>query len=122
MYEQKYLKYKEKYLALKKLIGGFTYNLANENEKALAKKAMLKDGVEQSRIDGFFYSVDKVLANKDGSDKAIAIKAVLKNINAELSKVNPNKNMLLDYEQQNSRAHVVNDNLPGHLPDLTDTL
>ena len=37
MYEQKYLKYKEKYLALKKLIGGFTYNLANENEKYFFK-------------------------------------------------------------------------------------
>jgi hypothetical protein len=122
MYEQKYLKYKEKYLALKKLIGGFTYNLANENEKVLAKKAMLKDGVTQSRIDGFFYSVDKVLVNKDGSDKAIAVKAVLKNINEELSKVNPNKNMILDYEKQNSRAPTVNDNLPGQLPDLTDTL
>jgi hypothetical protein len=122
MYEQKYLKYKEKYLALKKLIGGFTYNLANENEKALAKKAMLKDGVEQSRIDGFFYSVDKVLVNKDGSDKAIALKTVLRNINDELSKVNPNKNMMLDYEEKNSRSPVVNDNLPGHLPDLTDTL
>lgn len=122
MYEQKYLKYKEKYLALKKLIGGFTYNVANESEKALARKAMLKDGVEQSRIDGFFYSVDKVIANKDGSNKAIALKAVLRNINDELSKVNPNKNMILDYEAQNSRARVVNDNLPGHLPDLTDTL
>jgi hypothetical protein len=122
MYEQKYLKYKEKYLALKKLIGGFTYNLANENEKALAKKAMLKDGVEQSRIDGFFYSVDKVLANKDGSAKAIGVKAVLRNINDELLKVNPNKKMLLDYEEQSSRAPTVNNNLPGHLPDLTDTL
>jgi hypothetical protein len=122
MYKQKYLKYKEKYLALKKLIGGFTYNVANENEKALATKAMLKDGVEKSTIDRFFYSIDKALVNKDGSSKVIAVKAILKNMNDELLKVNPNKNMILDYEAQNSRAPVVNDNLPGHLPDLTDTL
>jgi hypothetical protein len=122
MYEQKYLKYKEKYLALKKLIGGFTYNLANESERELATKAMLKDGVEKSTIDRFFYSMNKALVNKDGSDKVIAVKAILRNMNDELSKVNPNKNMMLDYAEKNEKAHDVYDNLPKHLPNLTDSI
>ena len=121
IYEQKYLKYKKKYLALKNLIGGFTYDLAKDSDKILASKAMIYSGIEQSDIDNLFSNMKKIEDNKSGSDKVIAMKALLKNFN-ELELGNKNKKFALVYYYDPNEAksgNVVgrNDNLPDRLPD-----
>ena len=118
IYEQKYLKYKKKYLALKNLIGGFTYDLAKDSDKILASKAMIYSGIDQSDIDNLFLNMKKIEENKSGSDKVIAMKALLKNFN-ELELGNKNKKFVLVYYYDPKSGNIVsrNDNLPNRLPD-----
>ena len=83
MFEEKYLKYKEKYLALKKLIGGVeqSYNLIKQLEEKRDKKL-------QSLYDDFTYKTNKVTTNKEGSEKAIALKRIIFDFNEEFAKIN----------------------------------
>ena len=120
-YKQKYLKYKKKYLGLKNLIGGFTYDLAKDSDKMLAAKAMIYSGIDQSDIDKLFYNMKKIEENNSGSDKVIAMKALLKNFN-ELELGNKHKKFVLVYYYDPNEAksgNIVsrNDNLPDRLPD-----
>ena len=61
MYDQKYLKYKEKYENLKNLIGGMTYDIADEEGKKLVKvvtdkwdEKLIIAHEDQNRIDNRF--------------------------------------------------------------------
>jgi hypothetical protein len=120
MYDQKYLKYKEKYENLKNLIGGMTYDIADEEGKKLAIKAMLTNGVPQAKIDTLFIEIakeeSKEINNKNYYERVNAIQKILKEFNEQLESVHYIKEpMEIKYNFKEIR-----DNLPEHLPNLTE--
>lgn len=120
MYDQKYLKYKEKYENLKNLIGGMTYDIADEEGKKLAIKAMLTNGVPQAKIDTLFVEIakeeSKEINNKNYHERVNAIQKILKEFNEQLDSMRSVKEpMEIKYNFKE-----IKDNLPEHLPNLTE--
>jgi hypothetical protein len=120
MYDQKYLKYKEKYELLKNLIGGMTYDIADEEGKKLAIKAMQTNGVPQTKIDSLFIEIAneeaKETNNKNYHERVNSIQKILKEFNEHLESIQSvNEHMEIKYNFKELK-----DNLPEHLPNLTE--
>jgi len=120
MYDQKYLKYKEKYENLKNLIGGMTYDIADEEGKRLAIKAMLTNGVSQAKIDSLFGEIakeeSKEINNKNYHERVNAIQKILKEFNGYLDSMRSTEApMEIKY-----KLREIKDNLPERLPNLTE--
>ena len=107
-YHNKYLKYKKKYLDLKKLIGGFTYDISNEKDIQQATLAARENGISANEIN----STIDAIKNADMN----TVNAILKNFNNKHENMPPEiPTNIIEYLF--SKKGDNNLNLPDHLPD-----
>ena len=111
-YRNKYLKYKKKYLELKNLLGGFTYDISNKEDIQHATLAARENGISANEINYTFDAINKAAKNAD-----------INTVNAELNKFNQqHENMPAGTFSKIvsgvfSRVTPEPDNLPDHLTD-----
>lgn len=124
-YNEKYLKYKNKYLALKDLVGGFTYDLKDRKQKEKATNALLSAGITQSKIDELYAAIKKYKSVKRNDaelpyDERFHVKLIHGHLKFfyedELKNLNPIPIVMSQNEKRDSGLADTVDNLPEHLP------
>lgn len=124
-YNEKYLKYKNKYLALKDLIGGFTYDLKDRKQKEKATNALLSAGITQPKIDELYAAIKKYKSIKRNDaelpyDERFHVKLIQGHLKFfyedELKNLNPIPIVMSQNEKRDSGLTDTVDNLPEHLP------
>jgi len=124
-YNEKYLKYKNKYLGLKDLVGGFTYDLKDPKQKEKAVKALLSAGVTQAKIDEVFAAIKKYkLVKRNDAELSYNERFHVKLIEGhlrffyedELKNLNPIPIVMSQNESRDSGLTDSSDKLPEHLP------
>ena len=113
-YRNKYLKYKKKYLELKNLLGGFTYDISNKGDIQQATLAARENGIPANDINYTFDAVNKA-----------AKKADLKTVRAEINNFNKNHEEMPANTFSKMVSNIFSrftstkpDNLPKHLSDI----
>jgi hypothetical protein len=124
-YNEKYLKYKNKYLALKDLVGGFTYDLKDRKQKEKATNALLSAGITQSKIDELYAAIKKYKSVKRNDaelsyEERFHVKLIQGHLKFfyedELKNLNPIPIVMSQNEKKDSGLADTVDNLPEHLP------
>ena len=124
-YNEKYLKYKNKYLALKDLVGGFTYDLKDPKQKEKATNALLSAGIAQSKIDELYDAIKKYKSVKRNDaelpyNERFHVKLIQGHLKFfyedELKNLNPIPVVMSQNEKRDSGLADTVDNLPEHLP------
>ena len=124
-YNEKYLKYKNKYLGLKDLVGGFTYDLKDPKQKEKATSALLSAGVTQAKIDEVYAAIKKYKSVKRNDaelpyGERFHVKLIRGHLKFfyedELKNLNPIPIVMSQNEKRDSGLADTVDNLPQHLP------
>jgi hypothetical protein len=124
-YNEKYLKYKNKYLALKDLVGGFTYDLKDRKQKEKATNALLSAGIAQSKIDELYAAIKKYKSVKRNDaelsyEERFHVKLIQGHLKFfyedELKNLNPIPIVMSQNEKRDSGLTDTVASLPEHLP------
>ena len=124
-YNEKYLKYKNKYLALKDLVGGFTYDLKDPKQKEKATNALLSAGIVQPKIDELYAAIKKYKSVKRNDaelpyDERFHVKLIHGHLKFfyedELKNLNPIPIVMSQNEKRDNGLTDTSDKLPDHLP------
>ena len=124
-YNEKYLKYKNKYLALKDLVGGFTYDLKDPKQKEKATNALLSAGIAQSKIDELYAAIKKYKSVKRNDaelpyNERFHVKLIQGHLKFfyedELKNLNPIPVAMSQNEKRDNGLTDTVDSLPEHLP------
>jgi len=124
-YNEKYLKYKNKYLALKDLVGGFTYDLKDRKQKEKATNALLSAGIAQSKIDELYAAIKKYKSVKRNDaelsyEERFHVKLIQGHLKFfyedELKNLNPIPIVMSQNEKRDSGLTDTVVSLPEHLP------
>jgi len=130
-YNEKYLKYKSKYLGLKDLVGGFTYDLKDYKQKVKAVSALLNAGISQAKIDELFAAIKKYKSVKRNDadvpyEERFHVKLIQGHLKFfyedELKNLNPIPIVMSQNEERDNRLRNTNNTLPDHLPELSSEL
>ena len=124
-YNEKYLKYKNKYIALKDLVGGFTYDLKDRKQKEKATNALLSAGITQSKIDELYAAIKKYKSVKRNDaelsyEERFHVKLIQGHLKFfyedELKNLNPIPIVMSQNEKRDSGLTDTIASLPEHLP------
>jgi hypothetical protein len=111
-YRNKYLKYKKKYLELKNLLGGFTYDISNKEDMQHAILAARENGISANEINSTFDAVNNAAKKGD----LATVRTELGNFNQQHENMPPNTFSEM-VSGVFSRFTPKPDNLPDHLTD-----
>jgi hypothetical protein len=124
-YNEKYLKYKNKYLSLKDLVGGFTYDLKDPKQKEKATNALMNVGVAPSKIVEVFDSIKKYKSVKRNDaelpyEERFHVKLIHGHLKFfyedELKNLYPIPKVMSQNERRDKALTDTSDKLPDHLP------
>lgn len=122
-YRNKYLKYKKKYLELKDLLGGFTYDISNVGNgiefglnRPYAKSAALNNGISSDEFESTF---NKILESEKNNNIS-GIKSELEAFNNKHENITPDIYSRMKDNIKQFPIMSSNSELPDRLPADTE--